>query len=134
MKRKISITIIILFILFVSIFVARFINPAFRYNFDVNFNTVKEHKSYLCDSGAETKVFTLPLPPSTAFAFKHSDSAVTYYSKLSYDEFLDYYESNKYGINGNIVTYNGIDFVISEVTYDEDDKYHFIDIDLYGNQ
>jgi len=106
-------------------FPLRFFSAGFRYAFDVNFNTNEVHESY-----DDKKMWTLPLPPSTAFAYKHSDTAVTYYTKLAYEEFLLYYVEKNYEIQEDIVTYKGASFVMKEVHKDSEHKYYFIDIDL----
>lgn len=128
MKKKYTIFIIIILLItiVISIFIVRAVDSRFRYSFDINFNQDEEHKSYL-RSG---EVFILPLPPSFAFAYKHSDSGVTYYSKLSYTEFLKYFIDEGYEIQGNIIIYNEVSFCITEVNSESEYKYYFIDIDL----
>lgn len=127
-KKRYIIYITIVLLIVISVYVLRLFDSRFRHEFDVNFNTVKEHKSFQIGAGDEVKV--LPLPPTTTFAYKHSDSGVVYYSKLSYDDFLNYYVSNGYEVQENVVTYNGTKFKISYLTFEEDFKYFFINIDL----
>jgi len=119
-----KILILLLMVTILMIFPLRFFNAGFRYAFDVNFNTNEVHESY------DDKVYSLPLPSSTTFAYKHSDTAVTYYTKLTYEEFLLYYVEKNYKIHEDIVTHNGASFVLKEVHKDSEHKYYFIDIDL----
>ena len=132
MKKKLFAAILLVLVLLVlsaiGIFVLRAFDSSFRYSFDVNFNNAKEHKSYSEDLRNFT---TLPLPPSTAFAFRHSDTAVTYYTKLNYDEFIKYYKDNGYTVNENVITHNNVNFIIIYKNYEGSYKYNFIEIDLF---
>lgn len=111
----------------------RFTNAEFRYNFDVTFNCDDIHYSYLTtENGTEIEEATLPLPASTTLAFRHSDSAATYYSKLTYEEFLESYRREGYKVEENAVYIENCVFLISDVSDEMDGqwKYHFIDIKL----
>ncbi len=131
MKKKSIFLILIIILLIIGINIFRFVNPEFRRNFDIHFNTVKEHKSYYIKHGTKTTVFNLPLPPKTAFPSKHSHSAVIYYTKLSYEEFMDYYKTNGFIVSGDVVVYNDAKFKISDITSENKKyKYYFVDIDL----
>jgi len=133
-SKKYIILIVILLLIVIGVYTLRAFDSKFRYSFDVSFNTEKEHKSFYIGTGNEVEVFTLPLPPSTTFAYKHSDSAVTYYSKLTYDEFLNYYVINGFEVQENVITYNGAKFKVSDVISEDDYKYFFIDIDLLKSE
>ena len=111
----------------------RFVNAEFRYNFDVMFNCDDTHYSYLTiEDGTEITEVMLPLPASTTLAFRQSDSAATYYSKLTYEEFLEYYSRAGYQIEGTSVYIEDSVFLISDVSDEMDGewKYYFIDIAL----
>lgn len=115
------------------IFGLRFTNSEFRYNFDVTFNCDDIHYSYLtAEDETEITEAILPLPASTTLAFRHSDYAATYYSKLTYKEFLEYYRSEGYRVEENAVFIENSVFLISDVSDEMDGqwKYHFIDITL----
>jgi hypothetical protein len=132
MKKIFIIGILIIFIICSIVFiqVLRFTNSDFRYNFDVNFNQTKEHISYL-ENGEN---IVLPLPKKTTFAFKTSDSNVTYYTKLSYEEFIKFYKSNDMFIEENVVSYDNIKFIVKEKkdSGSNKSKYNFINIDIYS--
>ena len=119
-----KIVLLLMLTIFIS-FVLRFFNAGFRYAFDVNFNQKEVHESYDDD-----KIWILPLPPSTAFAYKHSDTAVTYYTKLSYEDFLSYFVEDNYEVKEDVVTYKEASFKLTEVHKDSEYKYYFVDIDL----
>lgn len=108
-------------------------NSEFRYNFDITFNCDDTHYSYeALENGEDVVKASLPLPSSTALAFRHSDSAATYYSKLSYEEFLEYYVAEGFTVEENVVyTENGV-FIVNDVNdqAEGDWKYNFIDIAL----
>ncbi len=129
----IAIFVILILIITVAITILRFTDSEFRYNFDITFNCAKTHCSYnISKSGADAKKAVLPLPPSTTRAYKHSDTAVTYYSKLTIKEFLDYYITAGYTVQGNLVYTEDYIFIITGVPKETGTlKYNFIDIDLY---
>lgn len=135
MKKKLFVAIILILVLLVflaiGIFILRVFDSSFRYNFDVNFNNTKVHKSYSEDL---SDFVILPLPPSCAFAFRHSDIAVTYYTKLSYEEFIKYYKDNGYTVNENVITYNNANFIITKKNYEGSYKFNFIDVDLFAKK
>ena len=135
-KKRIGVLIIsavCLILVVVGVWTLRFMNSEFRYNFDITFNCDDTHYSYeALENGEDVVKASLPLPSSTALAFRHSDSAATYYSKLSYEEFLEYYVAEGFTVEENVVyTENGV-FIVNDVNdqAEGDWKYNFIDIAL----
>lgn len=126
-----------LILVVIGIAALRFTNSKFRYNFDVTFNCDDTHYSYvLKENGADIVKASLSLPSSTTFAFRHSDVAVTYYSKLSYEEFVEYYVEEGYTVVDDAVyTEDGV-FIIKDANSQDnvDWKYNFIDIELVEMQ
>ena len=110
----------------------RFTNSKFRYNYDIIFHCDNLHYAYVSIEEGDVEKISLVLPPSTVKAFRHSDFAATYYSKLSYEEFLKYYITEGYTVVENAVyTENGV-FIITDVSRQMEDawKYYFIDIEF----
>ena len=138
-KKRIGVLIILTacLVLVVGITTLRFMNSKFRYNFDVTFNCDDTHYSYvLSENGVDIVKASLSLPSSTTFAFRHSDVAVTYYSKLSYEEFVEYYVAEGYTVvDGAVYTEDGV-FIIKDANSQDyvDWKYNFIDIELVEMQ
>lgn len=125
-------TTVVLMIGAISIVGLRFRYTAFRYNFDVIFNCDDMHLSYHPDESGEFLKYSLPLPPSTAFAYRQSDTSVTYYTKQSYDSFLSYYQENGYAVlDGTVYSGDDLFFPIALVNSDEEFKYNFIEIETF---
>jgi len=133
-KSKVFLVVaIVILIAVVAICALRYTNSEFRYNFDIVFNCDDTHYSYITDDeGAEVEKLSLPLPPSTAVAHRHSDVAVTYYSKLQCVDFLEYYKTEGYTVEGNTVFTDSGAFILNETEADTENtwKYYFVDIEL----
>ena len=112
----------------------RFSYPEFRYWFDAHFNGRKEHISYLINEN-DTKKYTIPLPPNTAFAYKTSDTACTYYTYANLVQFFNYYRNMGYEVEDAIVTSKeGNKFKIMIIYSGEGEKGNFISIDFVNEQ
>lgn len=117
----------------VGVWTLRFTNSEFRYNFDVTFNCDDTHYSYSSlEDGTDVVKASLPIPSSTALAFRHSDSAATYYYKHSHEEFLAYYVVGGYTVEENAVHTENSVFIVNDANdqSEEDWKYNFIDTAL----
>lgn len=133
-KRAKIILIVAIVLMITSILVVYnwIINPQFRLKFNLIFNCIDTHTSYIVVDDGEEYTIMIELPPSTTFEHKHSDTAATYYSRLSYDEFLQYYIDNGYQVEkGKVYVNDGI-FIMSDESKKREEgyKYSFIDIDL----
>lgn len=109
------------------------VNHEFRLGVNLIFNCEDTHTSYLVDDEGHVNRITIELPPSTTFEHKHSETAVTYYSKYTYEEFLQYYIDNGYQVeDGKVYADDGV-FIMKNESEERgiDYKYSFIDIDLW---
>ena len=65
---------------------------------DLTFNLTKEFVTY--ETGTE---YTLPLPKGVAWGYRESDYSCVYLTRLTYDEFISWYEENGYIVEENRV-------------------------------
>lgn len=79
----------IVVLLIVSVFVLRFVSPSFRYSFDVIYNCRDSHVSYVPIENGPAVEYIIPLPSSSAIAYRLSDTAVVYCTKQNYTSFFE---------------------------------------------
>lgn len=129
--KSLFIILSIIIVITIGIVTLKFTNSSFRYNFDIIFNCQEEHIAYVTNEKSEYYKISVPLPPSTTQAFRHSDTGVTYYSKIKHSDFLQFYIDNDFIVDGNKVYTDDGNFKIVDKNLDSTFKYHFIDISLY---
>lgn len=114
-KNLIIIHIFLILVLFIfsSITILRSINPVFRVNYDIRFNNYNEQVIY--ENGQK---YHLPLPKDTAKLYKYSDYGIMYCTKLTYDEFVKYYDENGYNVKNNDIICDDVKYTLNQV-----DKY-----------
>ena len=131
-KKTSAIIAIILCFVLGGIFCVYILNTPFRREVNMIFNPTTKHV-YILDKQQNN----VPLPPSTVFKYRSSDTLAAYVSKSSADEISDFYfrlaengTSLKKGENSAIkilFKYNGDNFV---VTIDENDNNSNFTIDI----
>lgn len=131
--RIIIIVSMIVVLLLVSVFVLRFASPSFRYSFDVVFNCSDSHVSFIPDENGTTVEYNIPLPSSSAIAYRLSDTAVVYCTKQNYDSFLKYYQENGYSVNDSTVSDGNKTFSVTQLSEEVSKWYIFIKVELVAN-
>ncbi|MCH5274137.1 MAG: hypothetical protein J1E35_10715 [Lachnospiraceae bacterium] len=126
-KRKKVCVNVLLCIIGIAIGIAwlRLCYPMFRYRFDVIFNCKDTHISRYA-----YEQYTLPLPPSTAFAYRVSDTTAVYFSKYSVERFLEFYSGQGYCVIGDIVYTERGDFILSKPEVSQSGRYYYVAIRL----
>lgn len=125
--KVLLITFFLALVIFLTITILRFVNPIFRINFDMIFNNSKENVTY--ENGKE---YYLPLPKDTVQAYRYSDYGVMYYTKLSYDEFIEYYNEYDYIVKNNDIVCNDVKYILKEEN-DYMGKYTAIRIEMLSD-
>lgn len=133
LARIIIIVSLIVVLLLVSVFALRFASPSFRYSFDVVFNCSGSHVSYVPDENGTAVEYIIPLPSSSAIAYRLSDTAVVYCTKQNYDSFLKYYQENGYSVNDSTVSDGNKTFLVTLLNEEESKWYFFIKVELVEN-
>lgn len=124
---------LIVVLLFVSVFALRFASPSFRYAFDVVFNCCDSHVSYVLDENGTADEYIIPLPSSSAIAYRLSDTAVVYCTKQNYDSFLKFYQENGYSVNDSTVSDGNKTFSLTQLNEEVSKWYIFIKVELVEN-
>lgn len=91
-----------------------------RYYLDLTFNLTKEHISY--ETGTK---YALPLPKRVVWSYRISDNSCAYLTRLTYEDFVSWYEKNGYIIEDNRIYMKDTDdriwYTVEYQDRDEDD-------------
>ena len=89
-----------------------------RYYLDLTFNLTKEHISY--ETGTK---YALPLPKRVVWSYRISDNSCVYLTRLTYEDFVSWYEKNGYIVENNcIYTNDKNDVIYYTIEYKDSDK------------
>ena len=89
-----------------------------RYYLDLTLNLTKEHISY--ETGTK---YALPLPKRVVWSYRISDNSCVYLTRLTYEDFVSWYEKNGYIVENNcIYTNDKNDVIYYTIEYKDSDK------------